>query len=124
MNPILLSVFQFVSPVAIGVMVMLYLRGVTQRLLVDLCGTIDRADFWVRITSVLMATAPLALVLLAAQSPLRCMPDDATCALNVLRQTIIFSLVGILTSVAIVARAVGRYVPREPHLPVVQRAKE
>jgi hypothetical protein len=124
MNPILLSVFQFVSPVAIGVMVMLYLRGVTQRLLVDLCGTIDRADFWVRITSVLMATAPLALVLLAAQSPLRCMPDDATCALNVLRQTIIFSLVGILTSVAIVARAVGRYVPREPHLPIIQRAKE
>src|SRR5476651_2475629 len=120
MNLILLSIFQFISPAAIGVMVMLYLRGVTQRLLVDLCGTVGRADFWVRVTSVLMATAPLALVLLAAQSPLRCMPGDAACALNVLRQTIIFSLVGILISVAIVARAVGRYVPREPHIPVVQ----
>jgi uncharacterized membrane protein YhaH (DUF805 family) len=124
MNLILLSIFQFASPAAIGVLVMLYLRGVTQRLLVDLCGTVGRADFWVRVTSVLMATAPLALVLLAAQSPLRCMPGDAACALNVLRQTIIFSLVGILISVAIVARAVGRYVPREPHIPVVQRAKE
>ena|ERR1700729_4353484 len=120
MNLILLSIFQFVSPVVIGVMVMVYLRSVTQRLLVDLCGTVDRADFWVRVTSVLMATAPLALVLLGAQSPLRCTPDDTACALNVLRQTIIFSLVGILISVGIVARVVGRYVPREPRIPVVQ----
>jgi uncharacterized membrane protein YhaH (DUF805 family) len=124
MNLILLSIFQFVSPAAIGVMAMVYLRGVTQRLLVDLCGTADRADFWVRVTSILMATAPLALVLLAAHSPLRCMPDDATCALSVLRQTIIFSLVGILISVGIVARVVGRYVPREAHISVAQRAHE
>ena len=120
MNLILLSIFQFVSPVVIGVMVMVYLRSVTQRLLVDLCGTVDRADFWVRVTSVLMATAPLALVLLAQQSPLRCTPGDTACALNVLRQTIIFSLVGILISVGIVARGVGRYVPRAPQIPVVQ----
>jgi hypothetical protein len=112
MKTILLLVFQFAGPVSIGLTVTYYLRAATVRLLTDLCGTPDRAEFWGRISAVLMVLMPLALVLSATMSPLRCLPDDAICADLVFRQTCRFTLVGLLLSVGAVACVIAQYLPR------------
>jgi hypothetical protein len=109
----LLLAFQFASPALVGLMITGYLRSVTMRLLSDICGTTDRAEFWVRVTAVLMVITPLALVLVAAQSPLRCLPNDAICLELVLRQTLVFTLIGSLVTVGAVAGVIGRYLPGE-----------
>lgn len=109
----LLLVFQFIGPVVVGLIVTRYLRMVTWRLLIDLCGTADRADFWVRVSAVLMIAAPFVLVLAAGGSPLKCSATDAICAASVLRTTLIAMLLGVLVTVGTVASVIGRYIPRE-----------
>jgi len=114
MNIALLLAFQFACPALIGLVVTRYLRVVTMRLLVDMCGTTDRAEFWVRVCSVMMVLVPLALVLMAARSPLRCLSDDVICLELVLRQTLVFTLIGALVTVGAIAGVVGRYLPHGP----------
>ena len=60
METILLLAFQLAGPVAIGLAITCYLRAVTLRLLTDVCGTRDRAEFWVRVSAVLTVCMPLA----------------------------------------------------------------
>ena len=108
-----LSVVQIAIPVLLGLMVATYLRGVTLRLLVDLCGTEDRAQFWVRSAAVVFVSAPLMFVLIGARNPLECALPDAACAAQVLRQTVLWSIAGVLLAVAALTRGVGRRIPRE-----------
>lgn len=114
MSIALLLAFQFAGPALIGLVVMRYLQEVTTRLLTDICGTTDRAEFWVRVSAVLMVVAPLALLLMAARSPLTCLANDATCQELVLRQTLVCTLIGAIVTVGSVAGVVSRYIPHEP----------
>lgn len=109
----MLSVVQIAIPLVFGLLVAAYLRGVTLRLLVDLCGTEDRAQFWVRAAAVVFVSAPLMFVLVGARNPLECTVVDAGCAVQVLRQTVMWSIAGVLLAVAAVTRGVGRRIPRE-----------
>jgi hypothetical protein len=111
MKTTLLLGFQFAGPVLIGLTITCYLRAVTIRLLTDVCGTRDRAEFWARIVAVLILCVPLALVLVTATSPLRCVAGDAICADLVVRQTFLATLLGSLLSVGSVAWVIGRYLP-------------
>jgi uncharacterized membrane protein YhaH (DUF805 family) len=124
MKTILLMAFQFAGPVLVGLSITHYLRAVTVRLLTDVCGTADRAEFWARIAAVLMVCMPLALVLVVATSPMRCMASDVVCEDVVVRQTFLATLLGSLVSVASVALVIGRYLPRARTAGEVQPAVE
>jgi len=111
---VILSLLQLTIPIAISLAAATYLRGVTQQLLVDLCGTEDRARFWVRCSVIAMIAVPLLLVLLVADTPRKCaMTETAECAVHVLRQTFTWTAGGILIAVGVIARAVNRYIPHE-----------
>ena len=110
----LLLVLQFAGPVLVGLTVTGYLRAVTVRLLTDVCGTRDRAEFWMRVSAVVTVCVPLALVLLGTTSPLRCVADDAICEDQVIRQTLLLTLIGLLLSVGVVASMIARYLPQGP----------
>lgn len=112
METILLLAFQLASPVSIGLATTCYLRTVTLRLLTDVCGTRDRAEFWVRVSAVLTVCMPLSLVLMVATSPVKCIAGDPVCEELVVRQTLLFTLLGSLLSVAAVASMIARYLPR------------
>jgi hypothetical protein len=113
MTPIVLSALLFATPVAIGFVVMIWLREATRRILIDLCRTEDRARFWMRCTAVVMVSAPLVLVLIAAGNPLECAAASFGCVLHLLRQTLGWSVVGILMAVGAIAYGVTRHIPRE-----------
>ncbi|WGS52773.1 hypothetical protein LFL96_31830 [Paraburkholderia sp. D15] len=113
MSQTLTFAFQLIAPVLVGLLVTRYLRDSMWRLLQDLCGTSERADFWVRVSAVLMTAAPLALVLLSNTSPLDCSTRDLDCAIDVLRRTCVFMLIGLLAAVGFVAATIRRSIPRE-----------
>jgi hypothetical protein len=101
----LLSLFlQIAIPLIVGIAVTSHLRQVTRILLVDLCGTDDRANFWVRTTSILLTGTPLALVLVFGHS-------GEVALAEIIRQAATLSLVGILLAVAFLARLIWKQVP-------------
>jgi len=105
MTTFLPLLFQIAIPLLAGIGVAAYLRQVTRVLLVDLCGTDDRANFWVRTTGILLAGTPLALVLVFGHGgPNEALPE-------VIRQAATLSLVGILLAVAFLARLIWKQVP-------------
>ncbi len=111
MNTTLVTVLQLAGPVLLGLSVAAYLRPVLRRLLVDLCGTAERADFWLRVTVVLLALAPLAAVLLFGGNPASCGGTDAYCTSTLLRRSLGLTLLGVLGGLGTVVRAVWRQVP-------------
>jgi hypothetical protein len=97
---------QISLPLAIALSVATFLRPVTRRLLRDLCGTEDRAEFWTRVLVVLWVLVPMALVLCWDFGELwRHDPYGA------LRRVIALTLAGLALSVAYVSARIGRYVP-------------
>jgi hypothetical protein len=115
MFPISLSLLQLAIPATVGLAAAAYLRDVTQRLLVDLCGTEARARFWVRCAVIAMLAVPLMAVLLLAGTPHECGTagmDTAMCVTRVLRQSLAWTAGGVLAAVGVIARAVGRSIPR------------
>ncbi|MFM0636505.1 hypothetical protein PQQ63_07355 [Paraburkholderia metrosideri] len=109
--------FQLLVPILVGLFVMRYLRTVLWRMLTDLCGTFERAEFWVRVSAVLMAAAPLLFVLATSANPLACSTSELVCVIGLLRRTCIYTLVGVLAAVGTVATIVRRYIPQEANEP-------
>jgi uncharacterized membrane protein YhaH (DUF805 family) len=114
MSIVLMLVFQFASPVLIALVLIRYLRRVMLRMLTDLCGTEERAEFWVKACAVLMVLAPLVIVLMAAHNPVQCVPDNTSCFELVLRQTIVLALIGALATIGTFVYVVANYIPRGP----------
>lgn len=106
--------FQFIAPISIGILITSYLRTVMRRLLIDLCGTPERADFWVRVSAVMTTTAPLVMVLIGSASPLTCVAGDAICAVGVLRDTSVLMLFGMLVAVGGIAGVIAMQIPARP----------
>jgi hypothetical protein len=114
MFPISLSLLQLAIPAIVGLGAAAYLRDVTQRLLVDLCGTEERARFWVRCAVIAILAVPLMAVLLLAGTPHECGAagvDSAMCVTRALRQSLAWTAGGVLAAVGVIARAVGRSIP-------------
>ncbi|NIF55093.1 hypothetical protein [Burkholderia sp. Ax-1724] len=113
MTVVLSLIFEWTVPLFAGLFVVRYLKNVLWRVLVDLCGTSERAEFWVRISAVLIAATPLLFVLATSINPVACSTGDLICSIGLLRRTCIFTLLGMLAAVGGVAVIVGRYIPRE-----------
>lgn len=103
--------FQISIPLFLATVVTVYLRGATRRLLTDLCGTVDRAEFWIRITAVLTSAAPLSLVLIFAHTPPACTLTTGECLGEVVRQAVSLSLMGIIAAVAVLAQTIWKQIP-------------
>jgi|GEM_PF-1067675 len=119
-----LPFLQLALPLIISLVAAIYLHGVIRSLLVDICGTEDRARFWTRCAVVTMIAVPLMLVLLTTDTPYNC--DAARCAAKALRQTLAWTAGGILAAVGVIAYVVGRYIlynhRNKLHLHEIERA--
>ncbi len=122
MNASLALIAQFLLPMPIGYAIARYLRGVTRTLLVDLCGTAERADFWTRITMVLLVLGPLTLTLMFAGGTTECTSGDALCVVSALRSTIVHSLLGAILPLLVIAMRIARQVPCDPNAQVAAAA--
>jgi cytochrome c biogenesis factor len=108
MLSLLILLLQVVIPLLIGLLISYYLRDVVYRLLIDLCGTEDRAEFWLRTSAVLTIGAPLMLVLLFGHSI-----DAQSCSktiecVDVIQRTLALSLGGVLLAVGFVSRVIWK----------------
>ncbi|WP_246185893.1 hypothetical protein [Pandoraea iniqua] len=98
---------------ALGLLVSLYLKGVTLRLLGDLCGTENRAAFWVRATTIMLIAGPLLLALAFGNS-------NATITLGeIARRALLMATAGIVVSVSAMAGAIMKSIPI-PSQPVIK----
>ncbi|WP_426167740.1 hypothetical protein [Pseudoduganella sp. R-34] len=103
----MLIAYEIVIPLLVGLAVSRYLRDVLRRLLVDLCGTAERSEFWVRVTTVLITAFPVLLALWFGHSDAR----DANLA-SVLRTTLIMTTAGIVAGVAVMAWSIAKSIPK------------
>ncbi|SFF67101.1 hypothetical protein SAMN05518865_10363 [Duganella sp. CF458] len=103
----MLIAYEILVPLLAGLAVSLYLRDVLGRLLADLCGTAERSDFWVRVSTVLMTAFPVLLALWFGHSAAR----DADAA-GVLRTTLIMTTAGIVVGVAVMGWSIARSIPK------------
>lgn len=94
-------------PLLLGLTVSLYLKSVTTRLLLDLCGTQDRSDYWVRVTTILMTGTPLVLTLAFGRSGNLC-----AAAADVARHALLMTTLGIVVAVGAMARMIIRSLPK------------
>jgi hypothetical protein len=112
MDIVILSITQLIVPIALGLAVTRYLRGVTSNVLIDLCGTQDRAAFWVKNIAVTAIIMPLLAVLMFTRGPQSCAIGDMTCVAATLRNTVALSLVALLVVVACSAATIWSKIPR------------
>jgi hypothetical protein len=63
MNTILSFGIQVLLTLAISVLLVSYLRPFLQKVLIDLCGTEDRAQFWTAFSSILLIGTPVLIAL-------------------------------------------------------------
>jgi hypothetical protein len=113
MSAIVFSLLQLAIPVLVSLVAAVYLRAVIQGLLLDLCGTGDRAQFWSRCLIVAMLAVPLMLVLLLTDAPVCAAAEYAACTARVLRHTLAWTAGGILLAMGLMIYAVARYLPPE-----------
>lgn len=116
MFPLAALLLQIAIPLLVGLWVSLYLRGVVYRLLIELCGTEDRAEFWLRTTVVLTIGAPMMLVFLLGHSV-----SDRSCSsviefADMMQRTIALSLGGVLLAVGFVSRVIWKQALGETRL--------
>lgn len=114
----LLLMLQIVLPALVGVGVSAYLRPVLKPLLVDLCGSEARADFWGRALAVGLILFPCWLTLWSID-PLAC--HDLVLDL---RRIFVSGTAGTLLVVALVATVIWRRIPRiatAPATPATER---
>lgn len=103
----MLIVYETLIPLLASAAICVYLRGVLRNLLVDLCGTAARAEFWVRTSSVLVTLFPVLLAVAWGRSSVPAATVEA-----VLRSTLILTMAGIVLAVALMAFIIAASIPR------------
>ena len=103
----MLIAYEVLVPLVAGLAISFYLRGALRNLLLDLCGTASRAEFWVRTSTVLITAFPILLALWFGYSGV----PGATPAL-VLRTALIMSATGIVVGVGVMGWNIAKSIPR------------
>ncbi len=103
----MLIAYEILVPLLAGLAISFYLRGALRNLLLDLCGTAPRAEFWVRISTVLVTAFPILLALWWGYSG----TAGATPAV-VLRSALISTATGIVAAVAVMGWKIARSMPK------------
>lgn len=103
----MLITVEILIPLLAGLATSLYLRGVLRKLLIDLCSTAERSDFWVRLSTILITALPVLLSLWFGRSGV-----PAVTMAEVLRVTLIATTTGIVIGVAVMGWHISKSIPR------------
>lgn len=98
-------------PLPITLLPLLYLRKAMRPMLTDLCGTAQRADFWLRATLVLALLGALIISLFFGLT-------TDTDWVEQLRRLLLASLAGSFIAVALVTRGLWRAIARSGFVPL------
>jgi hypothetical protein len=85
--------------------VVIYITNPLHKLLVELCGAPERADFWLRFSNVALILASL---IFAASFP----PNERGSIVIEIATQLKWSLIGLLTALTIIGWVVSRFIPR------------
>jgi len=111
MDSTLIFLLQIGFALLAGALAAAYLKTALTRILLDLCGTAGRADFWWRTSAILLLGLPLLLVLFFAANPAYSDPALA------LRDAFRLSLIGVLIAVGLLSRRIWKTIPTPTPLP-------
>jgi hypothetical protein len=109
MDSTLIFLLQIAIALLAGSLATRYLKTALTGILLDLCGTAGRADFWWRTSAILLLGLPLLLVLFLGDTG-----DDLAAAL---RHAGRLSLVGVLVAVGLLSRRIWKHIPSPAALP-------
>ena len=85
----------------------IYLMNPLCKILTELCGTRERADFWLAFSNVTLMLSPL---IFAAS----CTPDPSGHLVIEIATQLKWSFIGLLTALMITGWVVSRFIPRQP----------
>lgn len=106
---------------AISFGVVIYMKAYLTAILVDLCGTIERAKFWMAFTNVMVLFTPVVFAMHFQPDPY----EQANIAFQLSRQ-LEWALVGMLGALLIVGFVLARFIEqaaRQPRLPSFAKDK-
>ncbi len=109
MNPITVYLTGLALVTALALAAVLYLRPHLRRILVDLCGTEPRADFWTAFTNIVLVLVPLVVALHTIPD----MEDPLPVALALGRQ-LKWALAGLAAALIGAGLTIARSVPCVP----------
>jgi len=108
---------------AISISVVIYLKAPLRQILIELCGTAERAAFWTTFSGIVLTAVP---VIFAMQVR----PENSANVLAAfeLADQLKWGLIGLVLSIAVLAWVVSRFIPRaetkRASEPAVQRIGE
>lgn len=103
MDSTLIFLLQVTIALLAGGLAAYYLKAALTGILLDLCGTAGRADFWWRTSAILLLGLPLLLVLFLGDTS-----EDLAVAL---RHAFRLSLIGVLAAVGLLSRRIWKHIP-------------
>ena len=106
MNSSWLFLSGVVLTAAISILVVVYLQRPLLRILIDLCGTEDRAKFWLAFSNVTVCLTPLLFALHHRPE------DSAASSVFQLADQLEGALLGLVISVFVLGFVLGRFIPR------------
>ena len=111
MNLSLLFICGLATTLAVSVAAVIYMTRPLRRVLVELCGNADRAEFWTVFSNVTVALVP---VIFAMQYQ----PEaGASVPLFQIANQLKWGLVGLVVSVLVLGKVLSRYIPKPTPAP-------
>ena len=93
----------------ISMLVVLYLRPHLRRMLLDLCETEDRANFWTAFTNVTIVLSPLICAMFYRPTG-----SGGSAAFFDVSTQLSWALVGLIGSVIVLGAVIARFIPTSP----------
>ena len=90
----------------ISTLVVVYLRPPLRRILIDLCETEDRADFWTAFTNVTIVLSPLICAMFHRPTG-----GSGVAAFFDINAQLRWALIGLIGSVAVLGAVIARFIP-------------
>jgi len=89
----------------------LLIRPLLRGILVETCGTHERADFWLMFTQIMLAIAPLLLVIFFSHST----DEAALLPALFIKETLFHSLVGLFIGLLLIGHVMWRSIINSPN---------
>ncbi|MGA7967400.1 MAG: hypothetical protein WCC32_19135 [Terriglobales bacterium] len=118
MTPSILFLAGLAATLVTSLAIVAYLRGPLHSILVELCGTGERAAFWVAFSNVTIALVPLIFAMQYTPE----LKGGSTPVLEVAAQ-LKWALAGLLSAVVILGWVLSRFIRRQPTVNTMQSSK-
>jgi hypothetical protein len=96
----------------VSTLAVIYLRGHLKTILIDLCGTRERASFWTAFSVLTLILVPLIFAM-----SYRLAPESGSSAVYEVSQQLKWALIGLVASVLLLGIVIGSFIPRQRPLP-------